>query len=263
MHKRAGTTTLPLRQIFNTLQEAIGLKRSVLMCYNLPFHQRALTHFYAQFVKPGDVCFDVGAHVGNRVRVWNRLGARVVAMEPQPQCMRLLQRWYGGQPNVVLLEQALGATPGTQTLWISRRTPTVSTTSYAWLATVQHADGFSSVRWDRQARIVVTTLDALIAQHGEPAFCKIDVEGGELDVLRGLTHPLKALSFEYLPAAIDVAHGCIKRLGQLAAYEYNWAVGEWPWLRSRTWLSPQQMATQLRHLAHRSTSGDVYARRVA
>ncbi len=263
MRKRVGTTMMPLRQIFDTLQEAVGLKRSVLMYYNLPFHQRALARFYAQFVKSGDLCFDVGAHVGNRVRAWGKLGARVVAVEPQPQCMRLLQRWYGQQSNVVLLEQALGATPGTETLWISRRTPTVSTTSQPWLATVQRADGFGTVQWDHQVPIAVTTLDALIAQHGEPAFCKIDVEGGELDVLRGVTHPLNALSFEYLPAAIDVAHGCIGRLEQLAAYEYNWSVSEWPWLCSRTWLSPQQMAAQLQHLAHSTTSGDVYARRVA
>lgn len=254
---------MPLCQIFDNVQEAIGLRRSVLIYYNLPFHQRALTHFYAQFVKPGDLCFDVGAHVGNRVRAWRKLGARVVAIEPQPQCMRLLQRWYGQQPNVVLLEQALGATPGMDTLWISRRTPTVSTTSQPWLAVVQHAAGFSTVQWDRQVQIPITTLDAVIRQHGEPVFCKIDVEGGELNVLHGLTHPLKALSFEYLPAAIGIARGCIGRLSQLAPYEYNWTVSEWPWLRSRTWLSPQQMATQLQHLAHSNTSGDVYARRVA
>jgi FkbM family methyltransferase len=253
---------IPLRQIFDNVQESVGLRRSVLLYYNLPFHQRALTRFYAQFIKPGDLCFDVGAHVGNRVRAWSKLGARVVAVEPQPQCMRLLRRWYGGQPNIVLLEQALGATPGTDTLWISRRTPTVSTTSQPWLATVQHTNGFSTVRWDRQVPIAVTTLDTLIEQHGEPVFSKIDVEGGELDVLRGLTRPLKALSFEYLPAAIDGAHGCIERLNQLARYEYNWSVSEWPWLRSRTWLSPQQMAAHLQRLAHGTTSGDVYARRI-
>jgi hypothetical protein len=60
-----------------------------------------------------------------------------------------------------------------------------------------------------------------------------------------------------------VARGCIEHLSQLAPYEYNWAVSEWPWLRSRTWINPQQMTARLQHLAHSSMSGDVYARRVA
>jgi len=253
---------MPFQQIIDTLEQRIGLGRSILMYYGLPFHQRALRRFYRQFMRPGDLCFDIGAHVGNRVRAWSKMGARVVALEPQPQCMRLLRRWYAQQPNIVLLEQAVGSTPAQHTLWISRRTPTVSTVSSAWLAAVQQTEGFRNVRWDYQITVPVTTLDALIGQYGEPAFCKIDVEGAELHVLQGLSRPLKSLSFEYLPAAIDVAQGCIERLGALGRYQYNWSVSEWPWLRSAAWLSPQQMTAHLQQLPPTAPSGDVYARHI-
>ncbi len=232
------------------------------MYYGVPLRNRALARFYAQFVRPGDLCFDIGAHVGNRLWALSKLGARVVALEPQPQCMRLLRRWYGHHPDIELIEQAVGAAPGTRTLFVSERTPTVTTLSQNWITAVGATPGFAGVRWDRSIPVCVNTLDELIARYGEPAFCKIDVEGTELDVLRGLSHPLKALSFEYIPAATDIAVACVDRLGELGPYEYNWSPGELPRLRSSTWLGPTQMANLLQRMPVRERSGDVYARRL-
>jgi FkbM family methyltransferase len=239
-----------------------GLLRSILMYYGVPWRTPALTRFYAQFVCPGDLCFDIGAHVGNRLRALSRLGARVVALEPQPDCMRLLRRWYGRHPNIELIEQAVGAASGARTLFVSERTPTVTTLSRNWITAVGATPGFTRVRWDRSMPVRVTTLDELIARYGEPAFCKIDVEGTELDVLRGLSHPLKALSFEYIPAATDIAVACVDRLHELGRYEFNWSPGELPRLRLSTWLGPARMADLLRRMPIRERSGDVYARRL-
>ena len=232
------------------------------MYYGVPWRNRAMRRFYAQFVRPGDLCFDVGAHVGNRLRALSRLGARVVALEPQPQCMRLLRRWYGHQPNIELVERAVGGAAGTLTLFVSERTPTVTTLSRDWIGAVGSTPGFAGVRWDRGIPVAVITLDELIAQYGEPAFCKIDVEGTELDVLRGLSRPIKALSFEYIPAAIDIAVGCVGRLGELGRYEYNFSIGEMPRFRSSVWLGPAQMTDLLRRMPMGGQSGDVYARRL-
>jgi len=136
----------------------------------------------------------------------------------------------------------------------------VSTLSQKWLTTVQHNRKFADVRWEEQVQVTVTTLDSLIAQYGKPAFCKIDVEGTELEVLQGLSQALAALSFEYIPAMIEIALGCINRLGLSGDYEYNWRVSEWPRLRSPVWLSPQVLTTHLTHMSPDSNSGDVYAR---
>jgi FkbM family methyltransferase len=245
-----------------SLRRSGGLLRSILMYYGVPWRNRALTRFYAQFVRPGDLCFDIGAHVGNRLRALSRLGARVIALEPQPQCMRLLRRWYGHHPDIGLIEQAVGAAPGTRTLFVSERTPTVTTLSRDWIGAVGTTPGFAGVRWDRDLRVRVTTLDELIARYGEPAFCKIDVEGAELEVLLGLSYPLKSLSFEYIPAAIDVAVACVERLGELGRYEYNWSPGELPRLQSPVWMDPAKIVYILRRMPMRERSGDVYARRL-
>ena len=86
----------------------LGLWRSVLMYHAIPLRRRRLTRFYAQFIRPGDLCFDIGAHVGSRLRAWTPLGARILAVEPQPECMALLRRWYGDLAHITLIEQAVG-----------------------------------------------------------------------------------------------------------------------------------------------------------
>ena len=235
----------------------------MLVYHGIPLRRLRLSRFYAQFVQPGDLCFDIGAHVGSRLRAWTPLGARIVAVEPQPECMRLLRRWYGHQPHITLIEQAVGAAPGVAELWISPRTPTVTTLSPDWIAAVQQDRAFEDVRWDYAVPVPVTTLDALIAQHGLPAFCKIDVEGYELNVLKGLTQPIPALSFEYIPASLKTAQDCVTYLAMLGRYEFNVSVGEAPHLRSEAWLNDEALLAWLDTQARTGRSGDVYARLLA
>jgi FkbM family methyltransferase len=251
---------MTVNRLLRSVQQAMGFTWSFLIYYGLPFHHQALTRIYAPFIQPGDLCFDIGAHLGDRIHAFSRLSARVVALEPHPGVMSWLRRWYGDQPNITLIEQAIGAQPGISTLWISRLTPSVSTISKEWLTTVQQNRRFSRVSWDEQVSVKVTTLDALISQFGRPAFCKIDVEGAEFEVLQGLSQALPALSFEYIPAIIETALACIHRLDQLGYYEYNWRVSEFPRLRSPVWLSSQDMVANLTHMPKDGNSGDVYAR---
>lgn len=240
-----------------------GLLRSIFVYYGNPLKLRRMQRFYAQFIGPGDLCYDIGAHVGNRLFTWLRLGARVVAVEPQPLCLNLLRRWYGRRPAVTLVAAAVGATRGAATLWVSPATPTVTTLSQPWIAAVQQTASFAHVDWQPGATVPVVTLDDLIGQYGEPAFCKIDVEGFELEVLRGLNRPLAALSFEYIAAARSMAVDCIDRLGELGDYRYNWSAGEQHRWQAGEWLSPAAMRDHLANLPVDAGSGDIYARRAA
>jgi len=238
----------------------LGLARSLIMYYGNPFKLWRMKRFYAPLIPPGALCFDIGAHVGNRLWVWSRLGAQVVAVEPQPLCMQWLQRCFGRRPGVTLVEAAVGATPGTAELWISERTPTVTTLSTDWINTVQQVASFAGVGWQTTVTVPVTTLDALIAHYGLPAFCKIDVEGYELEVIRGLSQPLPALSFEYIPAATTLAIDCITQLQMLGDYRYNWSIGEQHCWQHERWLTHHELCAMLTGLPPQAPSGDIYAR---
>jgi FkbM family methyltransferase len=215
--------------------------------------------FYAQFLSAGDLAFDVGSHVGNRVRAFRRLGARVVAIEPQPDLVAVLRRLYGKDPQVVVEASAVGAQPGTATLRVATRTPTVSTVAPSWIDDVRRDPRFGSVRWDQELTVPLTTLEELIGRYGEPRFCKIDVEGSELAVLRGLTRPLEALSFEYLPVVADRAVACVRRLTELGDYRFSYSPLETLRWANDGWLDADGIVAALHSLPPSAPPGDVYA----
>jgi hypothetical protein len=144
---------------------------------------------------------------------------------------------------------------------VCERQPTISTLSPDWAARMlRERDAFEGVSWGSAVDVPVTTLDDLITRYGPPAFCKIDVEGYDLEVLRGVSQPLRALSFEYVPPALDLALDCLDRLAELGSYEYNWSRGESMRLRWPEWLDAAALAAYLRTYPSQGTPGDVYAR---
>ena len=51
-------------------------------------------NFYKKFINPNDLVFDVGANVGNRVGAFLKCHAKVVAVEPQPYCVKILREKF-------------------------------------------------------------------------------------------------------------------------------------------------------------------------
>ncbi len=242
------------------MRALFGLARS-LWLYRRPGRQRGLRRLYAPFVGPGDLVFDIGAHVGDRSLAFASLGGRVVAVEPQPMLAAWLRRNLAAKQRIEVLEQAVGAESGKGELQVSRATPTVSSMNARWTRDIGTRNpGFAGVRWEGRVEVRVTTLDRMIETHGRPRFCKIDVEGHEADVLAGLSQPLEAVSVEFVAGALDVAQACVDRLERLGDYRFNWVMGEKREFQWNEWRRADDVRDWLACAADGVASGDLYAR---
>ena len=243
------------------LRTARGVIRSLRLYYGDRPRHAAMDALYRRFVAPGDLVFDIGAHVGDRVAAFRRLGARVVAVEPQPALVRALRLLYGRDDNVVIAPIAVGRRTGTLDLKLNLENPTVATASKQFIAAAAGAVGWEGQAWTKTLPVPVTTLDDLIALHGVPAFAKIDVEGFEAEVLAGLSQAMAALSFEFTTIQRDVALAAIERCVALGYQRFDAALGETQTLVSGTWRSATEIARWLQELPMAANSGDIYAAR--
>lgn len=236
-----------------------AIARSVAIYWGDARRRAALDHWYRRFVRPTRLAFDVGAHVGDRTASFRRLGARVVAVEPQPALARFLRHRFRTDPAVAIVAQALGARPGRVTLHVNDANPTVSTASTAFLRAAEDAPGWEGQHWTRRLAVPATTLAALIERHGAPDFIKIDVEGLEAEVLAGLRHPVAALSFEFTTIQRDVAQEALARLAALGYRAFNASLGESLRFALPAPVDARAMRAWIAALPIEANSGDLYA----
>jgi FkbM family methyltransferase len=149
--------------VFEAFRTARGIIRSLRIYYGDRPRAAAMDRLYGGFVRRGDLVFDIGAHVGDRVASFRRLGARVVAVEPQPALVGVLKLFYGRSADVAIEPVAVGRSVGTTNLMINADNPTVSTASPEFVSAARDAQGWETQRWIRSVRVAVTTLDALSA----------------------------------------------------------------------------------------------------
>lgn len=220
-------------------------------------HRRLMQEHYAPFIRPGDLVFDIGANNGDRTMVFRRLGARVIAVEPQEQCITHLQKLFSGDKNVTIIGEALSEMEGAGELSINDHMPVVSTMSQQW----RDKGRFSqSSGWTRTQSVRTTTLDILLAKFGTPIFCKIDVEGYELSVLKGLSSPLHVVSFEFTNEFIGEAFACVNALSDLGTIEANYTIGESMDFSLSRWVDLSTLHDSMTSQKDPSLWGDIYVR---
>lgn len=216
---------------------------------------------YARFLREGDLCFDIGANLGQRTRIFRQMGVRTVTVEPQALCLRVLRALYRRDPGVQLVPLAVGAGDGEADMLVNDSANSLTSLSADYVQALRTGGRETNLNWNRRTRVQVTSLDALIRQYGRPAFIKIDVEGYELEVLKGLSSRVPALSFEFTPELLPMAQDCVRRLAGLGMTSFNLSLGESMALLRDPWVDAVEME---RILASRPNDpaflGDIYAR---
>lgn len=169
---------------------------------------------FSGIVKKGDLVFDIGANMGEKASVFLDLGARVVAVEPNPNCVAHLKAHVAKRGDLTVIAAGCGSEVGRATLNFSGTDKTASLRE-DWFA-------LSQSETDLQALDVeVVTLTNLMKDFGVPNYIKIDVEGFESEVLKGLDRLAPLLSFEYHLRELEDLQASLSGLERLGAWHYN------------------------------------------
>lgn len=223
-------------------------------------HDSQMKSFYSQFVPPNGTCFDVGANRGNRVKIFLALQSKVIGFEPQPHCVEFLKKLYAQNSNFTLEQIALGEEVGTGTMFLSE-IDTLSTLSSDWMRKQSKSGRFSNIGWKGKVEVPIETLDNMISKYGTPDFIKIDVEGFELNVIKGLHKPFKALSIEYSPEFLESIIECLEILNQRFEVCFNFSPYESMKFINKSWTNIDEIKA---HLSDYKDSveyfGDVYVK---
>lgn len=221
----------------------------------------------SQFVNAGDFVFDVGANRGVMTLVFRQLGAVVVAIEPlfkaAPHLVREFQWKFNSDPNVIQIDAAMSDKTGVTQISVHKNLPYLSSCARQWMTKSAHAKMYNK-RACKPITVKTTTFDRLIDIFGVPDFIKIDVEGYESVAIRGLSEPVKALSFEFHQDWLHDARQVMQHLDLLGKYKYNYALDNRGALVLEKWKPARDGLIE--HLENTLTKkgkgswGDIYAR---
>lgn len=215
--------------------------------------------FYSQFIKKGDLVFDVGANVGCRTKLFLNLDANVIAFEPQPELCEHLSSYLSVHKNFKLQQTALGEKVGQETIHMCDA-HVLSSMSQRWISATKRAR-FKNYEWNKETIVNVSTLDNQISKHGLPKFIKIDVEGYELEVIKGLSQKVPFISIEFTAEDIQNSFRCIDTLKNLGSFKSSYSYAEELSLNS-PWMNPDDLVKKLSNICDKNPQcwGDIYIR---
>lgn len=192
--------------------------------------------FYRGIVNQNDLCFDIGANVGQTSEAFIEVGGVVVAVEPNPLCQPVLNHKFKKNSKVTVVNKAVGSATGFAELNFNGTNTTASI----------RKDWYSQTNKEKK-RVEVVTLDNLITQYGYPKFLKVDVEGFELEVFKGLTRPIELIYFEMHDYEVEIAWQVLERLGTIGEiFGVKVISGDNSTWLIEHWVSPSQLIEKLR-----------------
>ncbi len=211
--------------------------------------------FFKKIIGSNKLVFDIGANVGVRTELFNKLGNKVVAIEPQSYCYEILKEKFKNNSDITIINMGISDKAGEATLHVSTKYRGFSTLSENWHKGTKY-DSF-----DKREIIKLTTLENIIAKYGLPYFCKIDVEGFEPEVLNGLQSKISCLNFEFHGNLFGLIIKCLNRLDKLGYKSFNYVKGESNF-KLKNWVARDSLINILENKIKINPAywGDIYAK---
>ena len=205
-------------------------------------------------IEKGDIVFDVGVNIGNKAKSFLNSGAKVIGFEPQDKCYQFCKDRFSNNQNFLIENVALSDRIGTEVLYESNA-HTISSMSKLFIDTVKK-ERFKEYEWNNEIIVTTSTLDEMINKYGTPKYIKIDVEGYELNVLKGLTKKVEYISIEFTPELLKSTVDCLDYLKEGL---YNYVSRENPEFTFSEWKNKNEIIEFLSSIKdYQIEFGDVY-----
>ncbi len=231
----------PSRRKFEEFTNSLGVHHLVRRLYQATAGRqhakttRSLRGFYASLIRPGSLVFDIGANTGVYASIYASLGAHVVALEPNTDCVRHIELSYRNK-SIEVIQAVAGPKDGLAVLNVSDARDDISSLSENWINAIKSQHVEYQGLWNRKVRLPMLRIDTLIEHYGFPAYIKIDVEGFEESVLDGLSTRPPLLSFEYHPAFLDATFRCLDKNLFSGDVQFNLVAGNCTHFHLSSWL---------------------------
>jgi len=243
-----------------------GLHNAARSLYHLTAGRQAadarelIRKFYQTLLPSGSLVFDIGANVGVLSAMFAALGNRVIALEPNKDCVRHIELSYS-QESIEVIQAVAGPTNGLATLNLSDERDDISSLSSDWIATIEEQHSEYRGLWSKKVTVPMVTLDTLVKHYGLPDFIKIDVEGFEESVLDGLSVQPALMSFEFNAAFLEVGLRCLDRPLFESGTVFNFAIGDPSGFELDGWVGPERLKEALSRMEKVDKHGDIFVKR--
>jgi FkbM family methyltransferase len=213
-------------------------------------------------IKDDSLVFDVGCNMGEKANNFLQLNARVVGFEPQPKCVKELLKRFENNNKIVIEPIGLDSIKGISFIYEASHN-TISSMSLDFINTVKK-ERFNGYNWGEKIEINVDTLDNMISKHGKPTYIKIDVEGYELNVLKGLTIPIDIISIEFTPELCQTSIDCVNYMEKINGdCIYNYGYREDLDFKFDKWLTKEELLTYITSITDfKFEFGDIYIKKL-
>jgi FkbM family methyltransferase len=161
--------------------------------------------------------FDIGANRGDATLVGLDQGYDVIALEPAPRIYSQLVKNFIYNPRVTPLRLAVANQDDQRIEFYEADEDGLSTLNKEWLT----SDSLPYAgKPFRTIAVNTITLDSLIERYGSPDLIKIDVEGAEWQVLKGLSDLTGTIALEWTDVTLDDHQDQISYLADLGYTEF-------------------------------------------